>query len=130
MLNIICTRFRCNFWGYNPPPPLYPEYAINLSLNPAYVLNCSLKTVILCKIFQNWRLRTVYCMCCVPRTMPLRTEYALKMPGIRRMKRGSYSLIFWCTLKQLRINEDIFSTIIKTIHCSLYTDLYCFHCLL
>ena len=60
-------------------PPLNPEYTIDLSSNPAYVFY-SLKTVILCKNLKNLRLRTVYSMCCLPRTMPLRTGYALKRP--------------------------------------------------
>ena len=77
-------------WGYNPPP-LNPEYSINLSLNPTYVWKYILKNVILCKKFKIWCLRTVYCMCCVLRTLPLRTDYALKKAPNPEYEKGGLS---------------------------------------
>ena len=55
----------CNFlfskYGAKPPPPfLNLEYAINLSLNPAYVLNYNLKTVILCKKKEKSKFASAY----------------------------------------------------------------------
>ena len=69
------------------PPPLNPEYALSLCLNPAYVLNYNLESYFVKKI-QNFASATVYCMCCVPCTMLLRTEYAVKRTRILRTKMG------------------------------------------
>ena len=84
---------RLHLWDYNPRLESGIHHKSELESNVRFKLQ--LETVILCKNVKKLCQRTVYCICCVTRTMPLRTEYALKKPRLQRTKKGLQPHLFY-----------------------------------